>query len=389
VSHFGRGYVPVRRGILEHVFDGRLTPAEHHAFLTILLLADAATGTWRGSSHALTTILGYSSKNTMADAFDGLEAKGYILRDYAPGRRGNYPIVIAKFLFTRGANAGKQIDLGATKRKHGIPEGRLGKLIRKPLFASIAAACSHPVLVSETGEGDDVGDDRGVRSSNVSRSENGECRRSEGGGSEGSSQTPDFNSGSAMGQEKTPESLFTPEYASERSDPVLSYDEYPACPVQSESAFSATPMPHTSAAEQLATQFFLYQGKPVKLNTPATLKLWVSTLNRLIQQYGYDDLHGAMRWSFELDAFWPSKLIRAKDPLGYFERMLSEQIMSRYLGWKTSEANKSKTQTKKEGNYDNQQSHPGTLRSTGKQTLDNAGAAAEAKRRIAERLGCQ
>ena len=86
MSHFGRGFVPVRRGILEHVFDGRLTPAEHHAFISMLLLADAATGIWRGSAPALTTILGYSSKNTMAEALDGLEAKGYILRDYAPGR---------------------------------------------------------------------------------------------------------------------------------------------------------------------------------------------------------------------------------------------------------------------------------------------------------------
>jgi DNA-binding GntR family transcriptional regulator len=49
------------------------------------MLANAAKAMWRGSSPALTTILGYLSKHTMAEALDGLEAKGYILRDFAPG----------------------------------------------------------------------------------------------------------------------------------------------------------------------------------------------------------------------------------------------------------------------------------------------------------------
>jgi len=390
VSHFGQGWVPLRRGIMEHVYDGRLTPVEHHALVSMLLLADAATGTWRhGSAPALTTILGYSSKNTMAEALEGLEEKGYVLRDYAPGRRGNYPIVIDKFLITRGTHGGKQIDLVATKRKYGIPVRRLDKLIRKPLLAAIAAACKNPVLSAETDagddRGDDAGDDRGVRSSIVSRSKNREERMSEEGGSEGSSLTPDFISGFAGEEEKTSESIFSPEYES----PLPDQDAYPRPPVKHESAFSAAPTPQMSSAEQLATRFFLYQGSPRKFDTSAILELWVSTFDRLIQQYGYNDVHGAMRWSFEIDPFWPSKLIRSDDPLGYFERKLSEQIMSRYLGWKASEANKSKTQTNiKDSNNGKHQSRPSAPRA-GKQAVDNSSAAEEAKRRFAERLGCQ
>jgi hypothetical protein len=95
-----------------------------------------------------------------------------------------------------------------------------------------------------------------------------------------------------------------------------------------------------------------------------------------------------MRWAFEIDTFWPRQLIRPADPLGYFERKLAEQIMSRYLGWKTSKVNESKTRTKKEGNnHDKQQPRSGAQRATGKQPVDNAAAAEEAKRRIAERLG--
>jgi hypothetical protein len=94
-----------------------------------------------------------------------------------------------------------------------------------------------------------------------------------------------------------------------------------------------------------------------------------------------------MHWSIEIDPFWPKKVIRSDDPLGYFEKKLSEQIMSRYLGWRTSETNKVKTQTKKEGNHDKQQSRSAPQRSSGKQSVDNTNAAEEVKRRFAERLG--
>lgn len=390
MSSFGQGYVPVRRGIMEHVFGGRLTPVEHHALMSMLLLADAATGTWRGSAPALTTILGYSSKNTMAEALDGLEAKGYILRDYAPGRRGNFPILIGKFLISRGGNAGKRIDIGSTKRRHGIPEGRLGKLIRKPLFHAIAAACSHPVLNSETDIGVDEGDDRGVRSSYVSRSESREERVSEGvteGGSEAPAKTLTSSCGFAEEEEDRSKA-----YESEHSlphdpkDVPLIHSVLPDAP----SVFSATPTTQMSTPELLARQFFVYQGRPATLNTPDTLSLWLSTFTRLIQQYGPDDLQGAMHWSFEFDPFWPSHLVRPSDPLKYFEKKLSEQIMPRYLGWKTSEANQSKSQSNnKEGNHDKQQYRPSAPRTTGRQAVDNSSAAEEVKRRFAERLGCQ
>ena len=382
MSHFGSGFVPVRRGVMDHVFDGRMTPPEHHAFLSMLCLADAATGTWRGSAPALTTVLGYTSKNTMAEALDALEAKGYILRDYAPGRRGNFPILIGKLLLTRGVNAGKRVDLAATKRQYGIPEGRLSKLTRKPLFTSIAAACSHPVLVSET----DDGVDRGVRSSTVSRPYTGMSERR----SEGFAQTPDSTSGFAE-QEENPESPFAPESDAERPAPAHPQGSH-VPPVQPESTFatSASPTPQMPAAEQLATLFFSYQGRPARFNNPASYNLWVSAFTLLIAQYGYDTLSGAMDWVFNVDAFWPQHLIRPDNPIGYFEQKLADQILPRYLGWKKAQENlstkKQQQQNRKEGINDNANTRPGTQRA-GRQPVDNRAAAEEAKRRIAERLG--
>jgi hypothetical protein len=142
-----------------------------------------------------------------------------------------------------------------------------------------------------------------------------------------------------------------------------------------------------SMPEQLATQFFGYQGRPAKFNNPTTLTEWVSAFTRLIDLHGYDPLLGAMNWAFNVDSFWPQHLIRAEDPLGYFASKLPEQILPRFFGWKTGEANKANAITnKKEGNYDRQQSRPGT-KPSGKQPVDNRAAAAEAKRRLRERLG--
>ena len=181
MSTFGLGWAQVRRALLEHVADGLLTLAEYIVFITILLLADARTGKWRGSAPALTTILGFGSKNTVADALEKLETKGYILRDFTPGARGNFPIITGKFLLTNGPNAGKRIDLAATKGKHGIPDGRLSKLKRKSLLSAISAACRKPVFESETDRGheagDEVGYDVGDGGGSVSRIENIEDRR--------------------------------------------------------------------------------------------------------------------------------------------------------------------------------------------------------------------
>jgi hypothetical protein len=142
-----------------------------------------------------------------------------------------------------------------------------------------------------------------------------------------------------------------------------------------------------SLPEQLATQFFGYQGRPAKFDNPVSFNLWVSAFTRLIDQHGYDPLLGAMNWAFNVDSFWPPHLIRADDPLGYFEQKLAEQILPRFFGWKAGEANKSKASiNKKEGNYDRQQPRPG-VKPSGKQPVDNTAAAAEAKRRLRERLG--
>lgn len=48
-------FVKVRRGILEHLQQTRLTSRQFAVFQLIVLLADKATGVWWGDSVAVTT----------------------------------------------------------------------------------------------------------------------------------------------------------------------------------------------------------------------------------------------------------------------------------------------------------------------------------------------
>ena len=113
---------------------------------------------------------------------------------------------------------------------------------------------------------------------------------------------------------------------------------------------------------------------------------WAERFARLAARYGVANLSAYVEFGFTEDDFWPTKLVRYKThPLDYFEGKL-EQIKTKYqqrLAEKKAEVNA------KERNYEQQQQQqyrPGT-KPTGKQVVDNRAAAAEAKRRLRERLG--
>jgi hypothetical protein len=73
------GHVQLRRGILDHLYEGRLTGNEFLAFTILLILADKKTGGYRINASALST---WSGKELSVDAADralrGLEKKRYI-----------------------------------------------------------------------------------------------------------------------------------------------------------------------------------------------------------------------------------------------------------------------------------------------------------------------
>ena len=108
------GYVKLRRGILEHYQDGKVSAYEFHIYVLLILEADYKTGIWHGSAEKLSIVYRIPS-STCRDVLSKLHQKGYIRRFNLPGKHGNYPVLINKYECSDGS--GNDIYLNAKKSK--------------------------------------------------------------------------------------------------------------------------------------------------------------------------------------------------------------------------------------------------------------------------------
>jgi hypothetical protein len=103
------GFFQLRRGLWEHLRDGRMTNTEALAFIYIGTQADTRNGIWKGSAKSLTGELGMPER-TARDVLERLEHGDYIRRFAVPGRHACYPILIHKFTITNGEHSGEQLN---------------------------------------------------------------------------------------------------------------------------------------------------------------------------------------------------------------------------------------------------------------------------------------
>jgi len=103
------GFFQLRRGLWEHVRDGRMSITEALAFIYIGTQADTRTGIWKGSAKSLSSELGLPER-TARDVLEKMEHGDYIRRFAVPGRHICYPILVHKFLLTNGEHNGEQLN---------------------------------------------------------------------------------------------------------------------------------------------------------------------------------------------------------------------------------------------------------------------------------------
>jgi hypothetical protein len=110
------GYIQKRRGILDHLRDGRLTLLALGAHDVIILLADKSTGLWTGSAKALAANCGAGdiTDRQARHLLESLEKKGYIRRFPKRRSHANYPILVNRYLVTFGAYTGMTLNASAT-----------------------------------------------------------------------------------------------------------------------------------------------------------------------------------------------------------------------------------------------------------------------------------
>jgi hypothetical protein len=103
------GFAQIRRGIWEHVRDGRMSLSDYAVYSYIISQADTRTGMWQGSAGALAGELCISRR--LARRFlERLSQGDYIKRFPVPGKHVCYPILVHKFLLTNGEHKGEQLN---------------------------------------------------------------------------------------------------------------------------------------------------------------------------------------------------------------------------------------------------------------------------------------
>ncbi len=104
----GNGYLQLRRGVFEHVRDGRMTMTEAFCYIYMLTQADTRTGIWNGSAGSLSGELAMPQR-TARNILEALDRR-YIKRFATPGRHSCYPIALHKFLVTDGEHKSEHLN---------------------------------------------------------------------------------------------------------------------------------------------------------------------------------------------------------------------------------------------------------------------------------------
>lgn len=103
------GFLQLRRGLWEHIRDGRMSHLEALAFIYIASEADTRTGIWKGCAKSLSGELAIPER-TARDLLEKMEHGDYVRRFATPGRHFCYPILVHKFPITQGEHNGEQLN---------------------------------------------------------------------------------------------------------------------------------------------------------------------------------------------------------------------------------------------------------------------------------------
>jgi hypothetical protein len=110
------GYIPLRRGLLQHLRERRISLREYDVFTILLMWADHRTGIATTNAPGLVFLSGGQLEQSYVQkCLASLEEKNYIKRPfYVIGQRGDYKIFIDKYVVTDGALKGKTLSFAKT-----------------------------------------------------------------------------------------------------------------------------------------------------------------------------------------------------------------------------------------------------------------------------------
>ena len=257
-------FVKVRRGILQHLQERRLTTHEFAVFQLLLLLADASTGVWWGDSVGVSAYLDMGQR-AAKNALHGLKEKGYVRAFQQKGSRSTYPILIDLYEITVGDLRGSLTNAEQT------------------------VDWRKPALSGRTEDGLEVGPDSGTESGPpYSRSQ--EYKTTREAISTPETKTPDAPqvSPEAEPKAKTPDA-YDPKWKPEYQKPE--------------------DVPREKQAFYLTRRLFKCLDSPK--NYIPELKNWTRELNPLCDRFDFPEMYGAIKWAVREDTYWSQYIRRA------------------------------------------------------------------------------
>jgi hypothetical protein len=105
------GYIPLRRGLISHIQEGRLSNNEALTFIVLLMLADSSTGAGTINAPTLRAFLPELSYDAAKRALLALEEKGYIYRAITPFSTRAYRFWVGNYRPTTGPHRSLQTDI--------------------------------------------------------------------------------------------------------------------------------------------------------------------------------------------------------------------------------------------------------------------------------------
>lgn len=270
-------FVQLRRGILRHVLDGRISILQFGAYCLILLEADASDGSWLGTANRLAGDGGISFGS--ADHILGkLCEAGYIASLRKQGQRGNKPYVIDKYLVTVGPMTGRHVNAAESAKQGQVCYYRNGD-----------------------NDGESNGDNDGVRdgeSDDLSRHQDNKTS------------IPQENQSSRERVAASPES--SPESDKPETPERPPVDEKPQPPADWKPQYEKPEdVPRAEQAFYLTRRLFACLGKPK--NHLKSLPDWERQLTPLCDQFEFPEMYAAMKWATREDTFWSGVIKRAEN----------------------------------------------------------------------------
>lgn len=105
------GFSPIRRGLIEHIREGKFCPSDLGIYTFLQLTADWSTGVCYTCAAGIASQFGDPGlKELIQKALRRLRDNGYINYQWGHGQRGSYPILLNKYEPTVGELCGKRLN---------------------------------------------------------------------------------------------------------------------------------------------------------------------------------------------------------------------------------------------------------------------------------------